>query len=126
VAHDFNNLLTAILGSTDLLLEELAADHPGRLEAEETRKAALRAADLTRQLLAFSRQQVLAPQVLDINEVVTHVDKMLAPGYWRAGRAGGSSRPRTSARREPMPANSSRSCSISPSTPGMRCRAVAG
>jgi len=77
VAHDFNNLLTAILGSTDLLLEELAADHPGRLEAEETRKAALRAADLTRQLLAFSRQQVLAPQVLDLNEVVTNVDKML-------------------------------------------------
>jgi len=77
VAHDFNNLLTAILGSTDLLLEELAADHPGRLEAEETRRAALRAADLTRQLLAFSRQQVLAPQVLDINEVVTNVKKML-------------------------------------------------
>jgi len=77
VAHDFNNLLTAILGSTDLLLEELPADHSGRLEAEETRKAALRAADLTRQLLAFSRQQVLAPQVLDINDVVTNVDTML-------------------------------------------------
>jgi len=77
VAHDFNNLLTAILGSTDLLLEDLPADHPGRLEAEETRKAALRAADLTRQLLAFSRQQVLTPQVLDINEVVTNVEKML-------------------------------------------------
>jgi PAS domain S-box-containing protein len=77
VAHDFNNLLTAILGSTDLLLEELPADHPGRLEANETRKAALRAADLTRQLLAFGRQQVLTPQVLDLNEVVTNVDKML-------------------------------------------------
>jgi len=77
VAHDFNNLLTAILGSTDLLLEELPADHPGRLEAEETRKAALRAADLTRQLLAFSRQQVLAPQVLDINEIVVNVERML-------------------------------------------------
>jgi len=77
VAHDFNNLLTAILGSTDLLLEDLPADHPGRPEAEETRKAGLRAADLTRQLLAFSRQQVLAPQVLDLNEVVTNVDKML-------------------------------------------------
>ena len=77
VAHDFNNLLTAILGSTDLLLEDLPADHPGRLEAEETRKAALRAADLTRQLLAFGRQQVLTPQVLDLNEVVTNVDKML-------------------------------------------------
>jgi len=77
VAHDFNNLLTAILGSTDLLLESLPADHPGREEAVETRKAALRAADLTRQLLAFSRQQVLAPRVLDLNEVVANMDRML-------------------------------------------------
>ena len=77
VAHDFNNLLTAILGSTDLLLDTLAPDHPGREEAAETRKAALRAADLTRQLLAFSRQQVLAPRVLDLNEVVADLDRML-------------------------------------------------
>jgi two-component system, cell cycle sensor histidine kinase and response regulator CckA len=77
VAHDFNNLLTAILGSTDLLLETLPADHPGREEALETRKAALRAADLTRQLLAFSRQQVLAPRVLSLNGVVADMDKML-------------------------------------------------
>ena len=54
VAHDFNNLFTAILGSTDLLLEMLPAGHPGREEAEEVRKAALRAADLTRQLLDAS------------------------------------------------------------------------
>jgi len=77
VAHDFNNLLTAILGSADLLLESLGPDHSEREEAEEIRKAALRAADLTRQLLAFSRQQVLAPQVLDLNEVVANMDKML-------------------------------------------------
>jgi two-component system cell cycle sensor histidine kinase/response regulator CckA len=77
VAHDFNNLLTAILGSTDLLLDSLPADHPGREEAGETRKAALRAAELTRQLLAFSRQQVLAPRVLDLNEVVANMDRML-------------------------------------------------
>jgi PAS domain S-box-containing protein len=77
VAHDFNNLLTAILGSTDLLLDSLPADHPGREEAGETRKAALRAAELTRQLLAFSRQQVLAPRVLDLNEVVVDMDRML-------------------------------------------------
>jgi len=77
VAHDFNNLLTAILGSADLLLEGLGPDHSEREEAEEIRKAALRAADLTRQLLAFSRQQVLAPQVLDLNEVVANMDKML-------------------------------------------------
>jgi PAS domain S-box-containing protein len=77
VAHDFNNLLTAILGSTDLLLETLPCDHPGREDAVETRKAALRAADLTRQLLAFSRQQVLALQVLDLNGVVANMDRML-------------------------------------------------
>jgi len=77
VAHDFNNLLTAILGSTDLLLETLPVDHPGRDEGAEIRKAALRAADLTRQLLAFSRQQVLAPRVLDLNDVVANLHKML-------------------------------------------------
>ena len=77
VAHDFNNLLTVILGSADLLLDTLGPDHPEREEAEEIRKAGLRAADLTRQLLAFSRQQVLAPQVLDLNEVVATMDKIL-------------------------------------------------
>ncbi len=77
IAHDFNNLLTAILGSTDLLLEALAPDHPAREDALESRQAALRAADLTRQLLAFSRRQVLAPRVLDLNDVVREVERML-------------------------------------------------
>jgi PAS domain S-box-containing protein len=77
VAHDFNNLLTVILGSAELLLDSLGGEHPEHAEAEEIRKAALRAADLTRQLLAFSRQQVLAPQVLDLNEVVANMDKIL-------------------------------------------------
>jgi PAS domain S-box-containing protein len=77
VAHDFNNLLTAILGSTDLLLETLPSDHPGRVDAEETLKATLRAADLTRQLSAFSRQQVLAPRVVSLNAIVAEMDRML-------------------------------------------------
>jgi PAS domain S-box-containing protein len=77
VAHDFNNLLTAILGSAALVLESLDAGIPEREEIEEIRKAALRAADLTRQLLAFSRQQVVAPTVLNPNEVVAHMDKLL-------------------------------------------------
>ncbi|PYP38637.1 MAG: hybrid sensor histidine kinase/response regulator [Gemmatimonadetes bacterium] len=77
IAHDFNNLLTAILGSTDLLLEGLPADHPAREDALESRQAALRAADLTRQLLAFSRQQVLAPRTLDLNAVVRDVERLL-------------------------------------------------
>jgi signal transduction histidine kinase len=77
VAHDFNNLLTAILGCADLVLETLTAAAPEREEIEEIRKAALRAADLTRQLLAFSRQQVIAPTVLNPNEVVADMDKLL-------------------------------------------------
>jgi len=77
VAHDFNNLLTAILGSADLVLESLTARVPERGELEEIRKAALRAADLTRQLLAFSRQQVIAPTALNPNEVVANMDKLL-------------------------------------------------
>ncbi len=77
IAHDFNNLLTTILGSADLLLELLPPDHPGREEAHECRKAAMRAAELTRQLLAFSRRQVLAPRVLHLNDVVADMDKML-------------------------------------------------
>ncbi len=77
IAHDFNNLLTAIIGSTDLLLEALPPEHPAREEALESRKAALRAADLTHQLLAFSRQQVLAPRTLDLNKVVQDVERLL-------------------------------------------------
>ena len=77
VAHDFNNLLTAILGSADLVLDTLTAGAPERGEVEEIRKAALRAADLTHQLLAFSRQQVIAPTVLNPNAVVANMDKLL-------------------------------------------------
>jgi len=77
IAHDFNNLLTAILGSAELALETLPAGSPEREEVDEVRKAALRAADLTRQLLAFSRQQVIAPKVLNPNDVVGGMDKML-------------------------------------------------
>jgi len=77
VAHDFNNLLTGILGCADLLMETLGPDAPGRDDVAEIRQAAVRAADLTRQLLAFSRQQVLAPQVLDLNALVGNMEKML-------------------------------------------------
>ena len=77
IAHDFNNLLTAILGSTDLALETLTPSAPERADMEEVRKAGLRAGELTRQLLAFSRQQVLAPQVLDLNALVAELEKLL-------------------------------------------------
>ena len=77
IAHDFNNLLTAILGSTQLLLHNTPAGDARREDAEEIRHAGLRAAELTRQLLAFSRRQVLAPKVLDVNAVVANMDRML-------------------------------------------------
>jgi len=77
IAHDFNNILTAIFGYADLLTEEFPAGSPARQDLEEIRKAATRASALTRQLLAFSRQQVLAPVVLSVNDLVADVDKML-------------------------------------------------
>ena len=77
VAHDFNNLLTAITGYTELLLDDLAPEDPRRQDVEEIRKAADRAAALTRQLLAFSRRQVLQPKVLDLNVVVRSAEKLL-------------------------------------------------
>jgi PAS domain S-box-containing protein len=77
VAHDFNNVITAILGYTDLLLDGLPTLSPLRPDLGEIRKAADRAAGLTRQLLAFSRKQVLEPRVLDLNELVADVDSLL-------------------------------------------------
>jgi two-component system, cell cycle sensor histidine kinase and response regulator CckA len=77
VAHDFNNLLTVIRGYSELMLEEFAASDPLRDEVEEIKKAADRASGLTRQLLAFSRQQVLAPKVLDLNIVVSNMERLL-------------------------------------------------
>jgi len=77
IAHDFNNLLTAITGYADLLFEDLGAQDPRRADLEEIRKAARRAASLTQQLLAFSRKQVLQPQVLDLNQVVANAEKLL-------------------------------------------------
>ncbi len=77
VAHDFNNLLTIVTGYSDLLLEKLGATGARRAYVEEIKKAGERAASLTRQLLAFGRRQVVVPQVLDLNAIVTNTDKML-------------------------------------------------
>ncbi|HEY0764322.1 MAG TPA: response regulator [Pyrinomonadaceae bacterium] len=77
VAHDFNNLLTVITGYCDLTLMKMRPDEPTRANVQEVKKAGERAAGLTRQLLAFSRRQVLQPKVLDLNAIVTDVNKML-------------------------------------------------
>jgi PAS domain S-box-containing protein len=77
VAHDFNNLLGVITGYGELAQAKLAADDPLRGKMEQILKAADRAAGLTRQLLAFSRQQVLQPKIVDLNALVSNLEKML-------------------------------------------------
>ncbi|MHB9061020.1 MAG: response regulator [Desulfobacteria bacterium] len=77
IAHDFNNLLTVITGYCELMMAKIGKGNPLLQDVREISKSADRAAALTRQLLAFSRRQVLQPKVLDINSVVTGIDKML-------------------------------------------------
>jgi len=77
VSHDFNNLLTVITGYTDLALESLEAEDPLRSELQEVKNAAQRASTLTRQLLAFSRRQLLEPRVLNLTTVVERIHGML-------------------------------------------------
>jgi two-component system cell cycle sensor histidine kinase/response regulator CckA len=77
VAHDFNNLLTVISGCSDLLLTRLPDQDPCRIEIDEIRQAAEQASSLTRQLLAFSRKQILQPQDIDLNQLVIRMEKML-------------------------------------------------
>jgi signal transduction histidine kinase len=77
VAHDFNNILTAIMGHSELLLRQLDAGDPRRKNAEQIEKVAHLAAGLTRQLLIFSRKQVIEPRVLDLNAVILDIKKML-------------------------------------------------
>jgi PAS domain S-box-containing protein len=77
VAHDFNNLLSVIVGYGDLILEDLKSGDPLRDDVEQIRNAGKRGSDLTRQLLMFSRQQVIEPKVLDLNELLTRMGPML-------------------------------------------------
>jgi two-component system cell cycle sensor histidine kinase/response regulator CckA len=77
VAHDFNNLLTAILSYTELARDALHPSDPVHKDLGEVTRAARRAADLTRQLLAFARKQIIEPQVLNLNELIDDMDKLL-------------------------------------------------
>jgi len=77
IAHDFNNLLSVTISYATLFLEDFTTDDPRRADAEAILSAGLRAAELTRQLLAFSRQQMLAPKILDLNTIIAQIDKMI-------------------------------------------------
>jgi signal transduction histidine kinase len=77
IAHDFNNLLTAIIGYSEMLLTNLAADEDGKRKVDVILKAGKQAASLTRQLLAFSRKQVLQPRVVDLNELLSGLQQLL-------------------------------------------------
>ncbi|MBS1795085.1 MAG: PAS domain S-box protein [Acidobacteria bacterium] len=77
IAHDFNNMLTAINGYSDLILKSLAPDDPLRRNVEEIKKAGTRSAELTQQLLAFSRRQIMQAKVLDLNRVISDTIIML-------------------------------------------------
>jgi PAS domain S-box-containing protein len=77
IAHDFNNLLTAIIGHSDFALMRLPREHKVRSDIEEVAKAAGRAADLTRKLLAFARKQLVEPKLLSMHELVLNIENML-------------------------------------------------
>jgi PAS domain S-box-containing protein len=77
IAHDFNNMLQAILGYAEMAIERLGPAHPVHADLIEIEKAARRSADLTRQLLAFARKQLVTPKVLDLNEAVAGILKIL-------------------------------------------------
>ena len=94
VAHDYNNMLSVIIGHTELAMERVDSSHPIFVDLREILTAAERSADLTRQLLAFARKQPIIPKVLDLNETVTDMLKMLRPLIgeeidldWRPGHA---------------------------------------
>src|SRR5215813_8426138 len=77
IAHDFNNLLSVVLSYSSLLLADLRSGDPMRSDLEEIQTAGERARNLTRQLLTFSRQQVVQPEILDLNQVIAGLDRML-------------------------------------------------
>jgi two-component system, cell cycle sensor histidine kinase and response regulator CckA len=77
IAHDFNNLLTVVIGTASVLLEDMPVADPNRKLVNDIKSTADRAADLTRQILAFSRRQTLRPEVYSLNSIVTHVEPLL-------------------------------------------------
>ncbi len=78
IAHDFNNILTAILGFSQLILDSLPAKSPLRNDVKNITESGERAVDLVKQLLAFSRRQILSPKVINLNDEITNIERMLS------------------------------------------------
>jgi two-component system cell cycle sensor histidine kinase/response regulator CckA len=78
IAHDLNNALTAIAGYSELAIGQLGAGHPARIDVEEVRRGAERAGSVTRQLLAFSRKEILAPRLFDLNQTISTLGRLLS------------------------------------------------
>ncbi len=125
VAHDFNNLLTAILGYCNLMLDDVPKESPLRQDLEEIRSAGERAAALTRQLLAFSRRQMLQPQIVDINTLVRQLEKLLHRLLTRRHRARHRARARPGPGQGRSRRRSSRCWSTSRSIHATRCATAA-
>ena len=124
VAHDFNNLLTAMIGFCDLLLLRSRPGDPSFADIMQIKQNANRAANLVRQLLAFSRQQTLQPRVLNITDVLVDLSAFAAPADRRKDRTGSRARARSRPRQgRPRPARTGRS-SISRSMRATRCPAA--
>ena len=77
IAHDFNNILTALRGYTDMALMKISQEAPEENEIKGISRGIERAEDLTRQLLAFGRKQIIEPRIININEVILNLEKML-------------------------------------------------
>ena len=125
IAHDFNNMLTAISGYAELLAYSFDEGDPRAEDVDQIRKAAAHAAALTRQLLAFSRKQVLLPQRLDVNDVVRDLEPMLARTIGAEVGAEDVARETGSHSSRPIRTSSRRSCSTWRSTAATRCRPAA-
>ncbi len=108
IAHDFNNLLMVISGYSEVLLDHLSPGHPLHAKADAIQQASDRATALTRQLLAFSRKQLLELKVIDVNAIVTDMERLLRPLIGEHIELTTSLTP-TSAAPAPTPVNSSKS-----------------
>ena len=125
IAHDFNNMLTAITGYAELLAYSFDEGDARADDVDQIRKAARHAAALTRQLLAFSRKQVLLPQRVDVNDVVRGLESLLARTLGAEVELDDLARTSRSPPWRPIPTSSRRSCSTLRSTAAMRCRPAA-